>query len=198
VISRQSAGHIPLRLVATVTSAIAASATITIATSAAATVSAAAAAATATVTAVSTAAPAAVTTAAAATIAAAASTTTVATTTAAATVATTAAATSAGTIFLRTGFVDHELTPLEFRTVQSFDHRFGALSYFNEGEPPRLTGHPVHHHIHRRTRCVLFNSSPEIVVCRLERQIAHIQFRAHAQNAPLRLRTRPDTIVPLD
>ena len=139
-----------LRLVATVTSAIAASATITIATSAAATV------------------------------------------------ATTAAATSAGTIFLRTGFVDHELTPLEFRAVQSLDHRFGALSHFNEGEPPRLTGHPVHHHIHRRTRCVLFNSSPEIVVCRFERQIAHIQFRAHAQNAPLRLRTRPNTIVPLD
>ena len=134
----------------TVSTTAAAAASTTVAASASTTVSAAAAAAASTAVATAT------VSAAAAAAAAAAPTTTTART----------------TVFTGTSFVDHELATLEVSTVQCFDHSFAVFADFHEGEPSRLTGHPIHHHIDRCHRSVLFDSSSQIIDCRLERQIA--------------------------
>lgn len=116
------------------------------------------------------------------------STATVSTTTAAATWAaaesttTTAAAATwaAATIFTWTSFVHDKLPSLEFSTVQCFNDCFAVVGDFHEGEASGLTSHPVHHYVNRCHRSVLFNSSSQVIGGRLERQIAHVQFHAHA------------------
>ena len=149
-------------LVTAVTSAI--TTTVTAAISAS-TVPAAASAAT--VTAIST--PT-VSSAAATTWAAAESTTTAAS----------AATWAAATIFTWTSFVHDKFPSLEFSTIQCFDDRVAVVSDFHEGKASGLAGHPVHHYVNRCHRSVLFNSSSQVIGGRLERQIAHVQFHAHA------------------
>ena len=130
----------------------------------------------------------AVSTASAPPVTAAISASTVSTTTAAATWAaaesttTTAAAATwaAATIFTWTSFVHDKLPSLEFSTVQCFNDCFAVVGDFHEGEASGLTSHPVHHYVNRCHRSVLFNSSSQVIGGRLERQIAHVQFHAHA------------------
>gem|GEM_PF-1651132 len=95
-----------------------------------------------------------------------------ATTATAATAATAAAteATAAGTLFLRTCFVDRQLTTVEFRAVNFLGCflRFFCSSHGHEGETTRATGHPVHSDVNVGHTAILAEVRTEFVFSRLE------------------------------
>jgi hypothetical protein len=118
------------------------------------------------------------------TVAAAVTIATATTTTAAVTAATTTAAvatTATATLFARLGFVDFDIASVNVLAVESFDRSvhgsFGI--HRHEGETTGASALTIGGKVHVRNGTVLGEEGLEILLSRVERQIANIHFHNH-------------------
>jgi hypothetical protein len=102
-------------------------------------------------------------------------------TAAATTAVSAAAATATGTVFARTGFVNPQRAAMEFFAVELGDRllSFRVRPHLHERESAGLARDTIHDQIAARHGSGLAEEFLEIVLHRLEGQIAYIQFRTH-------------------
>jgi hypothetical protein len=96
---------------------------------------------------------------------------------AATTLATTEAAASR-TVFLRTGFIDGELTATEFGTVHLFSGILGFFSraHGHESETARAARHTIEGDVNVSNGAKLFENGAQLVSGGLERQVTDVEF----------------------
>src|SRR5205807_8267521 len=94
-----------------------------------------------------------------------------------------AIAEAAWPLLARTSLVDDDRATVERLAVHAVDGRlrFGIGTHLDEAEALRATGLPVHHHLRRGHRPVLRERLLQLVIAYVVREVAHVEFVAHAE-----------------